>query len=249
MSNFEWIAIADPHLGAQPDDLHSMTGLIKQLDPLRQGLLFLGDLFHVWAGPEKFHTDDVKRLMASLWAFRQRGGRARLVVGNRDAFFAEVHPGEQPYQGLPFERIALDFDRIQTSGGLLLASHGDLVNSEDKAYLRWRKWMRSSAFRLAFELMPSTWAQKLMFKLEAQLRETNLDYKISFPEAQWTAWCEQLRRSEQPQLILVGHFHPSDAIITPFEEGTALVAPGWLSGRKYLVIKDDLSFESHTFSA
>ncbi|MDT8447673.1 MAG: hypothetical protein RRB13_12340 [bacterium] len=244
MGATEWIAIADPHLGARPGDLAAVTQLILSLDPARQELIFLGDLFHIWAGPERFHTDEVKALMATLWAFRERGGSSRLVVGNRDAFFKEVQVGEPPYQGLPFARIAQDFDRIETPQGLLLCTHGDLVNQEDRAYLRWRKVIRSRVFRWAFELMPKAWAKKLMFGLEAKLRESNLNYKMSFPTEQWENWTRQLAAQERPKLVLVGHFHPSEPIDQSIESGHAVVVPGWLEGCRYLKIHADLSYET-----
>ncbi len=244
MVDREWIVIADAHLGAKPRGLERLLGLVESLDPKTQGLWFLGDLFHIWAGPKKFRTPPVDRLVAALWAFREAGGVSRLVVGNRDAFFKEIGPADPPYQGLPFAVIALDFDTLETAAGLVLAHHGDLVNQTDQAYLRWRGWMRGRWLRLPFALMPKPLAQSIMFRLEAKLQQTNLGFKMSFPQAQWQRFVENIAQTTSPKLLLVGHFHPPQPIETQVGQTLGLVVPGWLETCTYLKVKTDLTYET-----
>lgn len=80
------LTLADSHLGTRAGDLETMATFIQSVDVDAEEILFLGDLFHIWAGPPKYHTDDVRSLLDVLLAFQQRGGRAHLVVGNRDIF-------------------------------------------------------------------------------------------------------------------------------------------------------------------
>ena len=60
------IAIADPHLGVTPGDVKEMIRFIGTLDPIDNDLLFLGDLFHIWAGPKKYHTPPVESMLVVL---------------------------------------------------------------------------------------------------------------------------------------------------------------------------------------
>ena len=53
------IVISDPHLGVQSHDVENMIDFIEKLDPQKHEILFLGDLFHIWAGPAKYHISPV----------------------------------------------------------------------------------------------------------------------------------------------------------------------------------------------
>ena len=239
----EWIVIADSHLGAGPGDLEPILALILKTPAKERGLIFFGDLFHIWAGPRKFHTLEVSTLMAALTEFQGRGGQVRLVMGNRDALLEETQLGGPGFEGLPFDRIAQENDQIETPSGSILLAHGDLVNQLDQRYLRWRAVYRSAWFRWAFTLLPKKKAQKIMVGLEAKLKGTNLHFKLEFPWPQWEHWLETQVRFWAPRLILVGHFHPEQLIETKLGTTTALVIPDWLNSRCYLWVKEDLSYE------
>jgi len=242
MHSKEWIVVADPHLNGEGGDVEAMIELIEHLDPINQSLLFLGDLFHIWAGPKKFHTPPVEALLAALWGFKEKGGVSHLVGGNRDAFLSPQ--GGRASKHLPFEVIALDFDSIDTPEGLILAHHGDLVNQEDEAYLKWRKVMSSWWFRGCFELMPGLVAKKIMFRLEEKLKGTNRSFKVQFPQEQWEQFVQEVAQAQAPRLLLVGHFHPRDVIETTVGSTQALVVPGWLETHQFVIIHRDLSYET-----
>ena len=233
--------MADAHLGAAAGDLDRFLAWAKTLPPLQSEFLFLGDLFHVWAGPKAYHTPLVTRLMEFLTRFHGQGGGSRLVVGNRDVFF-RFGKGF-PMAELPFAEIAPDFLTLQLKGVKVLATHGDLVNRHDHAYLRWRRWVRSWWFQAAFGLLPSSQVKTLMLHLEAAIKQTNQEFRLAFPEEEWITFLKQTQEAMGFDLLLAGHFHPKDLIETPLPQGKGLVLPDWMQSGTLLTLKENGSYE------
>ncbi len=233
--------LADGHLGAQAGDIDHFVHWLEGLDPMRTELILLGDFCHIWAGPKKYHTEGVTRLLEALTRFDQAGGRVDLVVGNRDIFFDFGQ--DYPHQGLPFQEISGDFLTRTIQGKRLLCAHGDLVNRQDEQYLRWRGWVRSKAFRWFFSLLPSFWVKGVMTRLEEKLQQTNQGHRLSFPLEEWQAFLEQARREPGFDLLCIGHFHPESLLETPVGSGMGLVLPDWQSSGQVLKIDEDLNYE------
>ncbi len=245
--NKKIIAIADSHLGAKQGDVETMVRFLETIDPEKAELLFLGDLFHIWAGPVKYHTSQVKKLLESLRVFQQYNGKAHLVVGNRDIFFPQVS-GETPVSSLPFYSINNEYTVLKKQGGTLMAIHGDTVNSKDKQYLRWRRLIRSRLFRGVFHLIPAWKVKKIMFKLEEDLKQTNLEFRHEFPISEWEKYVAEIHEKYAPTLLLVGHFHPNDLIVSESGSTTGIVIPDWRKSQKYLEIDSDLTYNLREFS-
>lgn len=233
--------LADGHLGANSGGLDRLLGFIAGLEPKSSSLVFLGDLFHVWAGPKKYHSPEVTELMQALQAFDQAGGEARLVVGNRDVFFKAGAPYPDP--NLPFVEISPDFLILLQGEKKLLFTHGDLVNSQDVKYLKWRKIVRSKAFRLFFAMLPSSRVKKIMFGVEGELKKTNQAFRLAFPEEEWQSFIAQTYDTHPFDLLMVGHFHPAEPIITPLKGSIAMVLPDWLSRSEILQVNEDCTYE------
>lgn len=241
------IVVADPHLGVVPGDVEEMIRFIGTLHPAETDLLFLGDLFHIWAGPEKYHTPPVRSILSVLKTFRQQQGKVFLVVGNRDIFLSG-HPGNKRLQQLPFDHIFPEFGLLNPgSNHELMAVHGDTINTRDIRYLRWRRIVRNRLFEMAFDLMPASWVKRIMFRLESDLQQTNMDYRRSFPVVEWDQFVDRAAAKHAPGLLLCGHFHPKELIIKKSGGTTALVVPDWLESQAYLEVSADLSYELHRF--
>ena len=57
------IVIADPHLGMRDGDFEGMKTFIETLNPKEDQILFLGDLFHIWAGVPKYWEPETKKML------------------------------------------------------------------------------------------------------------------------------------------------------------------------------------------
>ncbi|MCG8334433.1 MAG: metallophosphoesterase [Proteobacteria bacterium] len=236
------IVIADSHLGVKEEDISHIRDFISELVPSNTEILFLGDLFHIWAGPQKFHTAQIKQFLELLQIYRDKGGKCYLVTGNRDVFIKETN------NRLPFDRIATESLVLEKPGGKLMAVHGDTINSLDLKYLKWRRTIRNPLFQLPFQLIPSSWAKKIMFALERRLKQTNIAFRHSFPTEEWLKFLHAINKILAPDLLLAGHFHPSSLVVDEAGSTTGLVLPDWCDNHYYLEIDENLAFREKTFS-
>lgn len=241
------IVISDPHLGVQSGDVENMINFVKKLNPQLHDILFLGDLFHIWAGPEKYHTAIVKLMMSCLTEFQKQRGQIHLVVGNRDIFFSERAQTDK-IDHLPFTTISKDFFILEQQNKKLIAIHGDTINSMDKRYLRWRKLVRHPMFKILFGLMPACWGKKIMFKLENDIQNTNMDFRHEFPTLEWEHFLNTTHAQFHPDLILAGHFHPKEPIISTYKSTKGIVVPDWNRNYSYLEINRQLECQLCHFS-
>ena len=231
----ELIGIADAHLGTKPQDVENLIQFIQSLDPLKQEIVFLGDLFHIWAGPSKHHTPQVDQFLRHLGRFNQNGGKANLVVGNRDIFFPEF--SQNSFPKLPFFAIAGNFLHIQLGSKKISFIHGDTVNSQDQQYLKWRRIVRHTLLKRFFDFVPPFISKIIMVGLEKKLKQTNPEFRRFFPMEEWERYLFEVEQLYHSYLLIVGHFHPKDPIITKATHVTGIVLPDWHASRRYLKIK------------
>ena len=241
MSARKLIVISDTHLGTTEGDSEELLCFIDSLSPDQTELLFLGDLFHIWAGPEKYRTAIVRHFMEKLFEFRDNGGIAHLIAGNRDAFLPEKQ-GDKLNDLYPFHRIALNVLELSLEGGKLIAVHGDTINSKDKQYLRWRALIRSRPFRWSFNLIPAKRVKKILLMLEENLKKTNMAFRSEFPEEEWQVFLDNIRSIHNPKLLIAGHYHPQKAKVYQLGNMTSLIIPAWCENRTVLEIEQDMTY-------
>lgn len=249
--NKQLIVIADSHLGIHQNDIYQMIEFLKSLNPKIEDLLFLGDIFHVWSGEKRYHTNDVTMFLNVLWEYRKQGGKVYLTVGNRDLFFSETKMFN-PKLNLPFDQIANNFGKISIGNNknLILTNHGDTINKKDKQYLRWRKVVKSKLFRLSLQIFPNECIKKLMFYLENKLKNTNQAFRLSFPNEEWKEFLIQTEKKFSTfSLLLIGHFHPEKPIIHKVNHLTGIVVPDWLNDQSYLRIDHKLNWKHDNFNS
>ena len=95
--------------------------------------------------------------------------------------------------------------------------------------------------------LPKKIAQSVLFKTEKQLKTTNTDFKIHFPDQEWRSFLEKIYQKFHPRLCIVGHFHPENLIQTEYQNMTGIVAPAWCSKQQYLSILPDYKIQLKTF--
>jgi len=240
------ILIADSHLGVQSEDVESMCQFIETCNPELQELVFLGDLFHIWAGPAKFHTSQIKKLLNTLETFQQNGGATHLVVGNRDVLFQEYSFRKSNLK-LPFNRISLEFLAFENIKGNILCAHGDTVNSHDSQYLRWKKTINNPVFKGCFNLLPTALAKTIMLRLEKDLQNTNMQFRREFPDLEWTNFMKKVRKKYEAKLLIIGHFHPTTMIVNQNDNITGIVLPAWCDNNQYLELEPSLNYSLKQF--
>ncbi len=193
-----WCA-ADPHFTA---DDPALPVFFRWLQAFERGgaptLVLLGDLFQVWLGLAGAGTAEQEKVLDSLSALTAAGRRVVYLAGNRD-YFVEA----------PASRAGLtvvESWEIRAGDTLVHFEHGDLINTSDRAYMRWREVSRTGAVKSLVNALPARWQLALARKLETDLSTTNAAYKNYDPVRELEVWAERLRR-RGIDLAVLGHFH------------------------------------------
>jgi cytidylate kinase len=143
--------VSDVHASeAEPGSAAAFAGFLRSgaLDGASR-LVLLGDLFDAWFGARMARVPFYRGVLEAIAAVARRGVAVTFVAGNRDFLFdasvarpfgIEVFPGDElPVD--PFARRAL-----------LL--HGDTLCTEDAAYQRLRRVVRSAPARFLARTLP-----------------------------------------------------------------------------------------------
>jgi len=240
------IIIADPHLGTQTGDVDQMVSFIRSIDPQQAKLVFLGDLFHIWAGPSRYHSKQVRLLLSEIEAYQKSGGETYLVVGNRDVLFSKF---EKDPQYLPFNRIANDFLSLTLGKQHIVFNHGDLVNRQDRKYLKWRRFVRHPLFEFTMNTLPAKLASQILTSGEKNLKLTNHTFRKEFPKSEWASFIDRCFSNYQYDFLFIGHFHPKEMILDSFRSSTAVVVPAWISQQSYGKLTGGGKFKMHQYSS
>lgn len=193
-----WCA-ADPHFY---DGDPALTVFLRWLEAFESSgtptLVLLGDLFQVWLGMAGAGTAEQGRVLDALGGLTGRGRTVVYLAGNRD-YFVE---GPARQAGIS---VAESWE-IRAQDVLVHFEHGDLINTSDRNYLRWREISRSGAVRALVNVLRPSWQLRLARRLEASLAETNRAYKNYEPADELETWAEGLAR-RGVDLAVLGHFH------------------------------------------
>ena len=198
-----WCA-ADPHFGA---DDPAVGVFLRWLDAFVRGgprdLVLLGDMFDVWVGLPASQTEEQRTILGVLGAVVKGGRRVVYLRGNRDYFIE----GPLAEAGI----LLRDQWDLETAGGVIHFEHGDLINSSDHAYLRWREISRSGSVGALFRRLSPARQRAIAQKLRKSMSGTNSYFKAYRPERELDRWARALAAGGTKTAIL-GHFHLDESV-------------------------------------
>jgi UDP-2,3-diacylglucosamine pyrophosphatase LpxH len=202
MTDLAW-CLADPHFERGDPALGTFKRWIDVF--LAQdvpNLVLLGDLFHVWVGLPAVETDEQRAVLSTLGRAVAAGRQVVYLRGNRDYFIE----GSLSEAGI----LLQDQWDLGAPGELIRFEHGDLINSSDQNYLRWRELSHSATVSALFQLLPPARQRALAHKLERSLGNTNAYYKTYRPERELNQWASRLA-SQGVRTAVLGHFHVDES--------------------------------------
>lgn len=141
-----WIA-SDIHLGSEtPATARAFYRFLEQARDQADALILCGDIFNAWIGDDYALKAPPPWLAEALDHFRQTAAHIPLWMGcgNRDFLMGRRLTDMLGAHLLP------DTVELHTSVGPVLLSHGDEYCTDDLAYQRLRKVLRSSWFQHLF---------------------------------------------------------------------------------------------------
>jgi UDP-2,3-diacylglucosamine hydrolase len=113
--------------------LHSL----RRQDPHSTHLFLLGDIFDMWVGAHDVFVKKFQPLVDAIAELRSAGMRVTYIEGNHD-----VHVDHFWQKKLGVE-VFVEAQFYDLNGVIVRIEHGDLINLEDKAYLRYRSILRN----------------------------------------------------------------------------------------------------------
>ncbi|MEL7367405.1 MAG: metallophosphoesterase [Myxococcota bacterium] len=227
MSRPLWI-IGDVHASTSTDA--DLFRLLNAATAKRVDLLFMGDLFVAWLGPERFWSNTTRPLLQALRRCRREGLRIYFVQGNRDYLTAGLADDV-------FDEVWTEPSLRTICGRPTWVLHGDGIDSRDRAYRAWRTLTRGPWANALLHRLPAAWGRKLPAWTARRLQNTNRAFKRGdLPKAAFEAVARDARRAGAKH-CLMGHFHV--AADFTFDEVEIRIVPGWPETRSLLVARDD----------
>ena len=153
--------VSDLHLdAARPETTRLFLDFLRDEAVHAEALYILGDLFEAWIGDDDTDTpaEDVRSALAALTA---SGIPVWLARGNRDFLLGTRFAAETGARLLPDPCV------VRVAGEPTLLMHGDLLCTDDLAYLAFRAQVRDAAWQADF--LRQSLAERRAFAERARL--------------------------------------------------------------------------------
>lgn len=140
------LCISDLHLGVDKPELTTLfLQFCEEIPAGVSDLCILGDLFDFWVHPAQAQEEPQQTVLRALQGLVRKGMRVWVMTGNRD-FALDA----RTLQNFALRALA---DPTLLPGGIVL-THGDLLCTDDHAYLRFRRVIRNPLVRALLRALP-----------------------------------------------------------------------------------------------
>ena len=220
--------IADAHLRGDDETTDRFLRFLRSIGNADDTVILAGDIFDLWVVRDGLEMPFHWSFLESVADLRRRGIHVKYIEGNRDYFVAERY-GDRPFSSVIEEVLVEDH-----AGRRIHIAHGDLLNTQDLQYRRWRRLSRSTPARKLVRWTPGWVLAPLFHSIESRLRTTNTSFRMRFPVDQAKEYAQRAF-DEGCDFIVLGHFH--EERVMEFDGNRRLyVVPGWHETYRYLRI-------------
>lgn len=204
--------LSDIHLksakGRNGEILLRFLHFLESQEPSENALFLLGDIFDLWVGGHQFFVKKYSEIVQSLGRLREKGVQIVFVEGNHD-----LHVDSYFSKKLKIP-VFVEAQYFQINGLTVRVEHGDLINLDDKAYLRYRSVVRHPLVRPLANFIPgSIWgkvgnkASEKSRKVSSKYHQQNQQHLVDMIRSH----AHRTLKNERPFDILVsGHMHVFD---------------------------------------
>lgn len=224
--------------------LHSL----RDKDPYRTQLFMLGDIFDLWVGGHDYFGRKFQSLMDAIREQTARGMKVTFIEGNHD-----VHVENYFEKKLGVE-VFVEAQYRQIDGLQLRLEHGDLINLEDEAYLRYRRIIRNPYIKPLGEILPGQFWDYLGERASKKSRARSSDYrKINEEKLVELIRQHAVKVYEQDKpfdVIISGHMHVLDdhQMMVKEKQIRSINLGSWLEDEVKALRLSDGAFEWITLS-
>lgn len=203
-------------------------------------LFLLGDIFDMWLGRQMFYYKRFKPIVDAIIKLQKSGTEVIYFEGNHDLHIKKFWE----YLGV---RCFIDQQYFELGNIRIRVEHGDLINLEDKAYLRYRNFARKPAIEMIADIVPARALHefgkafsRISRKFSSQKRRDNEQELRSMIRVHG----ERSYKEKPFDYIISGHMHVRDEY--KFEVGnktvTSINLGSWFEEPAALLI-DDRGFQ------
>ena len=192
-------------------------------------LFILGDLFEYWVGDDDHAAPLAATVLSALTALVQGGCAVSLLHGNRDFLIGTDFASQT---GI---RLLDDPVCLPVGGTPTILMHGDLLCTDDRAYLAFRDQVRQPAWQQQFLAQPLTVRHQMARGATAESGRAKAQKTEEIMDVTATAVADVFRRFGCNRLIH-GHTHRPDRHVHTVDGRSCerWVLPDWYQTGGYL---------------
>ncbi|MFP5519127.1 MAG: UDP-2,3-diacylglucosamine diphosphatase [Bdellovibrionia bacterium] len=173
-------------------------------------LFLLGDIFDLWIGKHQVFYEMYPHIVEALKELKAHGMKLIFVEGNHD-----VH-----IDGFFKDKLGMDVfveaQIYQLNGLNVRVEHGDLINLEDLAYLRYRSFIRQGWMKFLANVLPGRFWKNLGLKASAKSRQHSSQYRAE-KESEILGYirnhAHKIAVENKVDAVVSGHMHVFDDYI------------------------------------
>lgn len=221
-----YVFVSDVHLNEPQSKRYGaflrLLDDIKNTDELTD-FFMVGDIFEMWLDDRGFFVNKHKDVIDKIRDIAKTKN-VHYFEGNHDFQLGSLWPdiGVKVYP---------DEHEFNIRGRKVLVAHGDLLNKDDKNYLRLRWLLRTPLFKIIIRFLPTFLLVKLgaLLSTTEQKEAPTTEQKEEFLKS-WKKWTSDLYLEKEYDVFICGHYHVN-ADVTFKETGARAVNLGtWLDG-------------------
>lgn len=180
---------------------------LQERNPQEIHLFLLGDIFDLWVGGHEYFARKFQPLIGTLRELKKAGARITYIEGNHD-----VHVEGFFQKKLGIE-VFVEAQYYVIDGLRVRVEHGDLINSHDVAYLKYRSVIRNPLVKPLGNILPGRFWDHIGNKASKKSRERSGHYRASNegPLLEMIRAHAPKAYDEKPfDIIISGHMHVFD---------------------------------------
>lgn len=176
-------------------------------NPKNHRLFLLGDIFDFWLSDGRAFQNHYALIIDEIRKLKSGGGEVYYFEGNHD-FHIDIFWTKR--LGIP---VIEDIEYFDLDGMKLRIEHGDFINPNDTAYLKYRATVRKRWVEPIGHIVPGWFWKWFGEKQSQKSRKKTAHYAIQNSESLRTlirTYAENSYREKEFDLIVTGHMHIFD---------------------------------------
>lgn len=198
-------------------------------------LFLVGDVFDVWIGGHKVFQDHWSEIVSAISSLKSKGVQVYYFEGNHDV---HIDPFWQKELGIPVYTSAQYFKLGVLS---IRVEHGDLINLDDRTYLRYRNLIRSLPLRAMGVYLPGQFWNWIGNKMSSKSRKHSQVYReeqVADLKQMHRKHADRAYREKEFDLMITGHLHIDDDYQLPDTKARAINLGSWFGVPRALYVSD-----------